>query len=518
MTTILRPKVTLSIRAAALEISVAPQRILFIGQKTSAGSATSGALIQNIPNDNSQNTLFGENSMVAGMITAAKLINQQTQMDAIGLSDAGGAVAATGVVTFSGTATATGSIFITVGSTANYRYSVDIESGDTATAIGAKLVTLIGADAKVPVTAGNSSGAVTLTAVNAGLEGNTIGLRVEGSVAGVTVALTAFTGGLTNPTITSVFDAIGENRYQTIVWPSTYTLSILTNFLGSRFNVTNEVLDGVGIVTVTDTYSNLLTAGNAQNSQSLVMFGNKKLTDSDFKGPSMLEMNNIMSSEFAALRALRLTAKANISRYVIATRGALDAFGGPALASLPYFNTPFFNLPLIPVAKGFTKDEVDSLANAGISVFGNNVTRTQVILSDVLTTYKTDVAGNPDISFKYLNYVDTISTVREYMVNNLRVRFAQCRLTEGDLVAGRNIANADLIRAVVTQYYMDLSNADFVLTQRGEIALDFFKQNLNVSLDLSTGTVTINMITPIVTQLREILGTIQIAFSTQALQ
>ena len=517
MSTILRPKVTFNILPAALEISVAPQRILFIGQKTSAGTAISGELISRIQNDNSENTLFGADSMLAGMIRAAKKINQVTQMDAIALSDAMSAVAATGNVTFTGTATANGSIFVTVGSAQNSRYSVDIEVGDTATVIGGKLATLINADAFAPVNAVNTTGSVALTAVNAGLEGNSIGLRFEGVVAGVTVAITAFSGGLTNPTLTNLFDVIEGQRYQTIVWPSTYDLALVRNFLGARFNVTNEVLDGVAVVTRTDTFANLVTLGNSQNSQSLVIAGNRLLNDTDFKGGSMLELNNVVSAQFGALRALRLTQDANISRYVIATRGALDSFGGPALASLPYFNSPFFDLPIIPIGKGFRKEEIDQLAEAGIFVFGNNVNRTQIILSDVVTTYKTDVAGNPDKSFKFLNYVDTISTVREYMVNNCRARFAQCRLTNGDLIPRRNIANEILIRSFITQLYTNLSQTDFVLTQAGEDALEFFRENLNVSLDLVDGQVTINMITPIVTQLREILGTIQIAFSTQAL-
>src|SRR5574343_576383 len=151
MTTILRPRITLDIIPAALSISNAPQKILFIGQMTSAGTATSGSLVENILNDNSQNTLFGENSMLAEMITAAKAINQVTQMDAIPLTDHVGAVAATGTVAFSGTATATGSILVSVGSQTNYTYSVDIESGDTATTIGGKLATLINADTKAPV-------------------------------------------------------------------------------------------------------------------------------------------------------------------------------------------------------------------------------------------------------------------------------------------------------------------------------------------------------------------------------
>lgn len=516
MTTIQRPKVTLSILPATQEISVAPQRILFVGQKTSAGTATSGALVEDIQNDNSQDTLFGENSMLAGMIRAAKAINKVTQMDAIPLSDNGSGVAATGTVAFTGTATATGTLYITVGSTENYRYEIAVETGDTATVIGGKLETVINADAKAPVTAVNTTGSVVLTAVNKGTEGNTIGLRSEGTVAGVTVALTAFASGATNPTITSIFDVIAGKRYQTIVWPSSYTLSTVVDFLDDRWNVDNEVLDGVAIVTKSDTYANLITAGTAQNSQCLVLFGNRLLNDTLFKGPSMLEMNNVVSSEFAAIRALRLTEDANIVRYVPgATRGGLDAFGGPAIASLPYFNTPFFNLPIIPTAKGFSKEEVDDLADAGISVFGNNVTRTNIILSDVVTTYKTDVAGNPDISFKYLNYVDTISTIREYMVANLRANYVQSRLTEGDLIQGRSMANEVSIRAFVSQLYVNLSGPDYVLTQAGAAAVKFFKDNLNVVIDMDEGEVTINMITPIVTQLREILGTIQIAFSPQ---
>lgn len=520
MTTILRPKVTLNILPAALEISVAPQRMLFIGQKLSSGTAPSGVLQEDIRNDNSENLLFGQSSMLAGMIRAAKVINKVTRVDAIGFDDAGSATKAAGAVAFSGPASANGTLHVTVGSSANYKYAVDIESGDTATVIGAKLESLINGDLTAIVDAVNTTGTVALQAVNGGLEGNQIGLRIEGTVLGVTATLTAMSGGLTNPAISvATLEAlIGDQRYQTIVWPSSYNIVTIKDFLESRFNVTNEVLDGVAIVTKTDSFANLITLGNSLNSKCVVLFGNKLINDADFKGSSMLEMNNIVSSQFAAIRAMRLTDNANISRYVIATRGALDSFGGPALASLPYFNTPFFNLPIIPTGKGFSKEDVDDLAATGISVFGNNVTKTQIILSDVLTTYKTDVAGNPDKSFKYLNYVDTISTIREYMVNNCRARFAQCRLTEGDLIPNRNIANEVLIRAFFIQCFVTLSGQGYVLTQAGEDALQFFKDNINVSLNLEDGQVTVNMITPIVTQLREILGTIQIAFSTQSLQ
>ncbi len=135
-------------------------------------------------------------------------------------------------------------------------------------------------------------------------------------------------------------------------------------------------------------------------------------------------------------------------------------------------------------------------------------------MGEIVTAYKTDIAGNPDISFKFLNYVDTASGVREYYSNNLRKRFAQSRLTLGDTIRGRDMANDLTIRVFCEKLYQDLSSAAFVLLQAGEDATKFYKDNLDISLDLATGRATITMTVPLVTQLREIIATIKIAFDT----
>ena len=48
----------------------------------------------------------------------------------------------------------------------------------------------------------------------------------------------------------------------------------------------------------------------------------------------------------------------------------------------------------------------------------------------------------------------------------------------------------------------------------GEDARNFFDENLIISIDKSLGKVTIQMTVPIVTQIREIVATMKIAFST----
>lgn len=510
------PKVTLNIISAIVPVENQSQKVLFVGQKTSAGTATAGDLVQNIPNDKSWDTLFGVDSMLAAMVRSARGANQVTQFDAIPLSDAGLAVAASGVVAFTGPATTDGILTVVVGSSVNHSYEVVIADTDTATTIGAALAAAINADTTCPVNAVNTLGSVALTAVNLGEEGNTISLRVSGSVAGVGVTLTAMNGGATNPSLTGLFDVIENMRYQTIVFPSTYDSDFLADYLDSVFNVNNNILDGVGIQSITDTFANLVTLGNTFNSKSLTLLGNNAVVGNPlYSGSSMLELGYVIASNEAALRSLRLTDGANISGIVTATVSAADTTGGPAIASLPYFNTPFAQLPLIDNGLEFTQVEIDALKDAGIGVIGNNLSRTTVINGEIVTTYKFDSASNPDISFKYLNYVDTMSNIREYYFNNLKNRFSQCRLTTGDIQPTRTMANEQMIRAYCLELFVALSGPEFVLTVAGEAALNFYKNNLVVNLDLANGLVTIFMETPIVTQLREINGTIRISFNAQ---
>lgn len=516
MTVILQPKVSVNIVPATTDVENTAHKILFIGQKVAAGTATSGALNENLANDNSEDTLFGANSMLAGMVRAAKKVNQVTRMDAIALDDAAG-TAATGSIVVGGGATEAGTLVVTIGSATNHQYSIAVADLDTPTIIGDAIEAAILADLDCPVTASNAVGTVTLTADNDGTLGNDIGIAVSGTVAGVTVALTAMSGGATDPTLTSVFDVIGTNRYQTIIWPYAAATTVVRTLLDTRFNDANRVLDGVAITGAHDTLADHITTLGALNSQSLVFITDKTEDTSTHKGAAMLEMAPIKSAHFGAIRALRLTADASISRYVITTNGPLDSYGGPALASKPYFNTLLPDLPLVPTGLGWDNTELESLVDTyGGTVFGNNVAGNSVIAGEVVTTYKTDTAGNPDVSYKYLNYVDTASNAREYFYNNLRARFAQSRLTAGDVIKGRDMANDITIEAYTTKLYQDLSGADYVLLQAGEDALKFFKLNLSVTLDLASGTATVQMTVPLVTQLREILATMKIAFSTES--
>lgn len=512
MTVVSNPVVNVTKAPASQIISNAPQKVLIVGQQTGS-TYTSGQLVEEIGNANVEIGNFGKGSHIAEMVRAFKSVNQVTRVDAIPLDDDGSAVSATGTIEFSGTSTEAGTLTVYIGSRKNHAYSLAVASGDTATTIGAALVTALGNDDYAVVSGVNTTGSVALTAKNGGTVGNNIGLQVSGSVAGVSVTVTAMSSGATDPTLTNLFDVIGEERYQTIVYPGSYAIPTLTtDFLDDRWNTSNKILDGVGVISKTDTFANLGTFLDAQNSQSLIVHCNETVSDDLYKGSSLFELDDVISAQIGAVRSLRLTDGSNVSRYVIASN--LDLIGGTSAASLPYFNTPLFDLPIIDIGKGFSSTEVKSLNDKGGFVCGNNVTRTAVLLGQVYTTYKTDVAGNSDQTYQFLNNVDTLSNIAEFFFNNLRADYAQYRLTDGAVVNGRNIANEQTIRSSFVEYYNTLSGPEYVLTRAGQENLNFFIDNLSFTLDLLEGKVTSIAEVPLVVQLRQLDVILKAVFNT----
>ena len=648
---IINPKQYINILGAATSPAIAGRRVLLVGQKTAAGTAISGEVVLNLDNDNGQDALFGENSMLARMVRAFKEYNKNTEVDAIPLSDfapsllahsqdfisdtgftynatytyftgsrmeqvdqGGGsynediitcplgvvgavndyvsftatddgtiryiidgqywngsawvassdtwatsspasdistnittlipigtdillkvatetgavqqwvsdvdityhavaaAVAASGTVAFSGTASAAGSIYVTVGSHKNHRYKIDISSAETATSIGNKLEAAINADSKSPVTASNTVGSVAINAVNLGEEGNFITIKVDGSVAGITITLTAMSSGATNPVLTGILTQLANIRYTEIVFPETYDIDTFVDFQEARFNTgTYRILDGIAITCLTDTKANFLTFTDAVNKKTAVLMVNKPVATTYHKGSAIVELDYVNASKLAAISSLRLTEDADISNFIIANDNPSDANGGIGISTLPFFNTPFYDLTPASPVNFWTDTEIDELTTAGFTVFGNNTANNEVILNDVVTRYKTNAGGDPDLSFKYLNYLQQSSVFREYMYSVFDNAFKQSRLTTGILVNGRAMANADVIAAVAIRAYAYL--ADQAVCPKGADKSKAFADSLVVTITLEEGKASVQMLDPVVTQLRRINTTISMDFS-----
>ncbi len=523
MTTgVLNPKVSLNIIPGASLSTVQDRRVLIVSQKLAAGTAVAGALIENINalTITEVNTLFGQRSVVAGMVRRAQTvlsgITPQPQIDVIALADDGGATQATASVVFTGPATEAGTITFSIGSKNDHNFEVAVSNADSNIAIATKLVTAITADADAPFTADNTGGTVatvTITAENGGTIPNTWGISFEGIVAGVTNAITEFASGATDPSLTTVFDPIADLRETTIIWPEAYSLTILTTELDSRFNVANDVLDGVGISVHSDTAANLKSSVASLNSESVVVFGNTRDVAGGFtnkKGPGIFELSDIIATEIGIIRALRLTESASITQFINSAGSPQDAFGGIHISSKPYHNTLLPNISVPPPGEYFNQVEQADLIDNAISVLGANRASNAVVLGTVVTTYLTDTAGNPDTAFKFLNTVDQMSIIREFYVNNLQSRYSQSRLTDGSITVGFALENEASIRGFCIQLYQELSAE--VITQSGNVALQVYKDSLSVVVDVANGKATINQAPLLVGQLRIIVGAIEVNF------
>jgi phage tail sheath gpL-like len=505
------PNTTVNILSANTPQTAGERTILLTGCMIS-GTATTGVVVENLLSAADFNAAFGRTSQIAkagrALVESLSISRIQPKISAIGLVDNASGVAATGTIAFSGTATTAGTIKVYIDSIRNGAYSLNVAVGTTAADLGTLLETAIAANLNTPVSSVDTAGSVALTALNDGTQGNTIGLKYDlGASVGITIALTAMASGATDPVLTSLFDTVADKRFTSIVYPAEWGVSTLTNFTESRFNVDNKIIDGEGLFCGFDTYSNTNSAADALNQKTAAKTGFKLIDEASHKGSGCFESPIVVAAYEAALRELRLTVGANTSSIVTNGKGT----GGSFFGGIPYHNTPFNLLPIIETGHDWSDLEALELEKSGVWLLRNNPNNTTIISNEAVTTYKTDALGNPDITFKYLNYVDTLSISRAYIFNNLKADLSQHILTTGDLIAGMPMVNAEGFIATMMGYYSALSgingNNQYVLLRASKDEAKAFKQAIkdSIVINLSTGTITSGAIANIVTQVRNLI-------------
>jgi phage tail sheath gpL-like len=204
------------------------QRTLLIGQMLTTGQATAGELTLVTRTDEAKQ-LFATGSMLARMYEAARKNDPIGEIWCIPLADDGAASEATGKITITGTATESGTLSVYI---AGQLVKGVVVSGDDQATIAASLITAINANANLPVTAavnGSNDNEVDLTSKWKGETANDIKLMLnyyravggESTPAGLTVGLTAMSGGATNPSLATAITVMGDEEYDFIIQPYT---------------------------------------------------------------------------------------------------------------------------------------------------------------------------------------------------------------------------------------------------------------------------------------------------------
>lgn len=523
VTAVRNPKVSLNLVQRNQTVGVEAHRVLIVGQKLAAGSATAG-LVSDVPRTAAEiDALFGARSHLAMLCRKFRAINPYSRLDAIALAD-NGTTKATAKWVFSGTATEAKTVFFDVVSSESHSYEVDIEVGDTETDVTAKILALTDLDDRLPATVAISTttatdDTITFTAANAGTHANKWLIRFHDeyqrpvTVAGLTITMTGWASGATDPVLTTALDAAENIRYHGIVWPQAYATTVPKAFINARFNLDNDIKDGVVFQWIEDTFANVKTLANAMNSPSWVMLTNETTNTSYWKGPHLPEAPDVLTTIFVAARARRFEEEISISDLVV-NNESRDQFGGRHTASLPYFNTPFIGVEQPDDGSGYIYSEQLELEDEGVTVIGSNTAKNAVIASALVTTYLNDSAGNPDDTWHWLNWRDTHSVIREFFVNNLREDFAQHRLSTGAAVANFAIATAPSIRSKIYEYYDILS--DDALTVRGREAHKILEDELTVDLVPDQRLVRLSCNVPMLSQLGQITGSVKFNFGITA--
>ncbi|WP_449246568.1 phage tail sheath subtilisin-like domain-containing protein [Desulfarculus baarsii] len=397
-------------------------RLLMIGQMLASGAAAPWELTR-IVSDADADEKFGLGSMLAEMCKTAAAAHGYGEMWAVAALDDAAGVAATGALTISGSGVKAGTLSVMIGGA---RARVATADGDAPTEVAAALAAAINANVYLPVTATAAEAVVTVRARHKGDAGNEIYLghsyhAGEKLPGGLTLAITAMSGGSGNPDIGDAISAMAAEKFKWIVsaWTDAANLDAITDELAIRWGAMRQ-MDGVCFCARRGTSAALSTFVGGLNSPYLVVGGVE---------PGM-----------------------PTSPWIVAA-----AFAGQALHHLGYDPArPLTSLVLADVLPAkpsgrFVGDERNVLLRDGVSTFRVNPDD-DVYIERAVTTYTQNALGVDDVSMADLCTVATLQVLRYRVVTMLGLKFARCKLANDNSPASyaQNIVRPKDVKAALT--------------------------------------------------------------------
>jgi phage tail sheath gpL-like len=390
------------------------QKILVLGQRTAAATVAANTPVL-ISNPDQANGFFGRGSMLAAMVIAAKKANSYTEMWAMGVSDNGAGVAATGTITIGGAPTAAGTLSLMIAGTS---VQVAVASGESNNTTAASLAAAVNALLDLPVTAAAVNAVVTLTARHKGDLGNAIDVRAnyyqgEALPAGLTCAIVAMANGATDPSLTAAIAAMGDEQYHTVVfpWTSAAALTAIETELVRRFNAM-VAKEGHAFSAAVGSVSTLDTLGDGRNCPHL----------------TIMDAGNLPTPPWV----------------VAAVTGAIDAYEPDPARPRQTLALPGI-LPAA-LASRRTRDERNLLLSHGIATHIVDAGGT-VLIERLATTYKTNGFGAPDASYLDVETLRTVAYLRFSLRTRVALRYPRMKLAGDDHPGGLTVVRPKDLRA-----------------------------------------------------------------------
>jgi phage tail sheath gpL-like len=415
--------------------SVANLQTLLIGQMLSTGTAT-----PNVPflasSQTLVNTSCGVSSMLANMMNVYTGDDGFAEIWILPVLDAAGGTAAVNTITYTGPATASGSLSLYI---CGVLVSVAITSGDTATIVATNTVAAIALNPQLPVTAVAAAGVVTLTAVHKGIAAGDVDLRLnylgpingQNTPAGLTVVFANTTPGATDPTLTTALANL-TGQYAFICNPYSGATQVgQVQAIQSDVNGSWSWLSNTGggqFSAYKNTYATVQTYGVTNNLQHLSVFGISS---------SPTPVSSIAAS-YCAVCANSLRADPALPLTAIIMNGVM----APA------------------VSQQYTRLMRNVLLYDGIATWTANAAG-QVILERAVTSYQTNTVGQPDNSYLDVNTLYTLQAWIATAKTQVSSKYARVKLVNNatPIRPGTNTVNPNAIQSEVVAVYQATTDA-----------------------------------------------------------
>lgn len=430
-------------------------KTLLIGQMTASGKADAGKPVL-VTSDTAGKELFGRGSMLARMNTVYRKNDSFGEVWAIPLADKTAGVAASGTVTFLGQADGAGTVFLYVGAE---RIPVEVADADLPTAIAASVAGAVNAKSDLPVTAEAVEGVVTFNAKNKGSAGNDISLSVnnqglasgEALPEGVSVNISAMSGGTGDPDLSTIDGAMGDEEYDFILMPYADSTSLdvfkeIMNDNTGRWSYARQIYGHV-YSAKRGTVGELTAFGKGRNNQHETIIGIEKDVPS-------------------------------LTIEVLAAYGAQNAAKISIDPARPTQTLELVGTTSAPRGKRFILTERQTLLNSGIATQYTESGYMRV--ERAITSYQKNTFGDADNSYLDSETLHTLAYVTRQLRSCITSKYPRHKLASDGtrFGAGQAVVTPSIIRAEIIALYAKLEkkaiveNADlfakFLIVERNE--------------------------------------------------
>ncbi|MFN3686099.1 phage tail sheath C-terminal domain-containing protein [Salinarimonas sp.] len=434
-------------------------RALVIGTMRAQGSATPGVLVP-IGSADTAAGLFGAGAQIGAQVRAFRRNNLVQELFALPVLEPADGTAATGSIVVTGPATAAGTIALYIDDDRPLR--VGVVPQESAASIATKIAAAISAATQLPVSASAEAGTVTLTAKWKGLTGNDIPVFVNyrGAVAGealpdgVTLTITAMSGGAGVPDVAAALDAIGEEPFETIAsaFADDASLDVYDEVWGDgdegRWGWLLQLYGHVYTARRAG-YADHIAHGATRNGPHVTVFrleadfpNSPWISAAGSVGQILRSVVNDPARPLHTLPVVGLLSPRPESRFGVTERNALASNGGATLA----------------VSAGTVQIEAP------------------------VTTYRLNAFGLPDNGLRFVEPLHTVAAVLRRLRLAITTKYGRHKLANNGVRVppGRAIVTPNTIRAELVVEYERLEEEEGLVENSRA-----FKENLVVERDTS---------------------------------